>query len=109
MKKTSKKSGKKTNTKATHGQRVSTSLKSQDFREEIGVEHTAHHLAFETVLDGVTLQQSHREPSQPTQIVPQGPLPRPAIVFSEGHIEYPVHRLDPPVSTHRFPEPLAAQ
>ena len=49
----------------THGQRVSNSLKSQDFREEVCVQHAADHLAPDAVLDGVTLQQGHREASEP--------------------------------------------
>jgi PD-(D/E)XK nuclease superfamily len=49
----------------TQGQRVSNSLKSQDFREEAGVQHTADHLAPDAVLDGVTLQKTHREATEP--------------------------------------------
>ena len=48
-----------------HGQCVSNSLKGQDFREEVGIQHTADHLAPDAVLDGVTLQESHREASEP--------------------------------------------
>ncbi|MCA1695303.1 MAG: beta-lactamase family protein, partial [Actinobacteria bacterium] len=41
----------------THGQRVSMLLKTQDFRKELGVHHTAHHLAAEAVVDGMALQE----------------------------------------------------
>jgi hypothetical protein len=45
------------------GQRISMSLKSQDFREERRVHHTTDHLASEAVFDGMTLQQGHRKAS----------------------------------------------
>src|SRR5262245_66065614 len=84
----------------TQGQRVSNSMKSQDFREEVGVHHTPEHLAPEAVLDGVSLQECDREASEPAEVIGQSPLARAAVVLPEGHVQHPVQRLDPPV-----PEP----
>src|SRR4051795_2292481 len=85
------------------------SLKSQDFREELGVHQAADHLAPEAVVDGMTLQERHREAPQPTEIVAQRPLARAAVVLAEGHVQHPVHRLDAPMATNRLAEPLAAE
>ena len=46
---------------------------------------------------------------KPTQVVAQSPLSRPAVVLAKVHIQHPVHRLDPPVASHRLRETLAAQ
>lgn len=40
----------------SQGQRISMSLQSQDFREELGVHQAAEHLAANAVVDGMTLQ-----------------------------------------------------
>src|SRR6478736_3399848 len=85
------------------------SLKSQDFREELGVHQAADHLAAKAVVDGMTLQERHREAPQPTEIVAKRPLARAAVVLTEGHVQHPVHRLDPPVPAHRLAEALAAE
>lgn len=45
------------------GQRISISLNSQYFREELGIHHAPNHLAAEAIFDGMTLQQSDREAS----------------------------------------------
>jgi Transposase DDE domain len=91
------------------GQRISMLLKSQDFREEGRVHHAPHHLAAETVFDRMTLQERHGEASQPTQVVAQRAFTGATVVFSEVHIQHPVHRLDAPVAAHRFAETLAAE
>src|SRR5262245_1757374 len=85
------------------------SLKGQDFREELGVHQAAEHLAPEAVVDGMALQERHREAPQPAEIVAQRSLPRAAVVLAEGHVQYPVHRLDAPMATNRLAEPLAAE
>src|SRR3954453_17033758 len=85
------------------------SLKSEDFREELGVHHAPDHLAAEAVFDRMTLQKSHREPPQPAQIVAESPFPRAAVVLAKVHIQHPVHRLDPPVAADRLAETLAAE
>jgi ribosomal protein L11 methylase PrmA len=48
---------------APHGQRISNSLKSEDFREEGRIQHTTDHLASKAVVYGMTLQERHREAS----------------------------------------------
>src|SRR3982751_5383729 len=85
------------------------SLKSQDFREELGIHHAAHHLAAEAVLDGMTLQKGHREAPEPTEIVAQRALARATVVLAEVHVQHPVHRLDAPMATNRLTETLAAE
>src|SRR3954470_5448971 len=84
-------------------------LKSQDFREEVRVHHAPHHLTAEAVLDRMTLQERHCEAPQPTQVIAERALAGAAVVLAEGHVEHPVHRLDPPVTAYRLAEALAAE
>jgi hypothetical protein len=46
-----------------HGQGISNSLKSVDFREEGSIQRTTDHLAAKAVVYGMTLQERHREAS----------------------------------------------
>jgi ABC-type transport system involved in multi-copper enzyme maturation permease subunit len=48
---------------APQGQRISISLNSKHFREELSIHHAPNHLAAEAIFHGMTLQQSHREAS----------------------------------------------
>src|SRR5262249_11516466 len=91
------------------GPRLSMLLESHDFPEAGRVHHAPHHLAAEAVPDRMTLQKRHREAPQPTQVVAQRALAGAAVVLAEGHIQHPVHRLDPPVTAHRLAEALAAE
>src|SRR4051812_18785663 len=75
------------------GQRVSNSLKSQDFGEEVRIHQAADHFAPDTILDGVTLEQRHREAAQPAQVVPQRALPGAAVILAEVDVQDPVQRL----------------
>src|SRR5262245_51638746 len=84
-------------------------LKSQDFREKLRVHQAPDHLAAKAVVDGMTLQERHREAPEPAEIVAQCPLARAAVVLAEGHVQHPVHRLDAPMTTNRFAEALAAE
>ena len=57
----------------------------------------------------MTLQQPHRKSTQPTQIIPHHTLPRPVIVLSKCHIQYPMHGLDSPMASDCLRESLSAQ
>ena len=57
----------------------------------------------------MALQQRHGEPAQPAQVVAEGAFAGATVVFAEGHVEHPVHRLDAPVAPHRLAESFAAQ
>ena len=76
---------------------------------EVGIVGAAQEIAAKAVVDGMTLHQSNREASQPTQIVGQGSLASTAVVFAESHVQGPVHRLDAPVFSYRFGETFATQ
>ena len=91
------------------GQRVSMSLKCQDFRQERRVHQAADHLATEAVFDRMTLEEGDREALEPAEIVAQCGLPGATVVLAEVHVQYPVHRLDPPMTAHRLAESLAAE
>src|SRR4051794_5363894 len=93
----------------THGQRVSTSLKRQDFREELRVHHAPGHLAAKAILDRVTLQEGHREAPQPAQIVAQSAFSYAAVILAEVHVQHPVHRLDAPMAADGLAETFAAE
>src|SRR5674476_411986 len=90
-------------------QRTSNSLKSQDFRKEVGVHHAPDHLSPKAVLDGMTLEKCHRESPQPTEIVAQRSFANATVVLAKVHVQHPVHRLDPPMTPNRFAESLAAE
>src|SRR5262245_12740221 len=85
------------------------SLNSQDFREELRVHQAADHLAAEAVVDGMALQEAHREAPQPAQIIAQRALARAAVVLAEVHVQHPVHRLDAPMTADRLAESLTAE
>src|SRR5437763_14298972 len=84
------------------------SLKSQDFREELGVHHAADHLAAEAVVDGMTLQKGHCEAPQPTEIVAQRSLTRTTVVLAKVDVQDPVHRLAPLIDAYRLADTPAA-
>src|SRR5674476_220046 len=90
-------------------QRTSNSLKSQDFRKEVGVHHAPDHLSPKAVLDGMTLEKCHCKSPQPTEIVAQRSLASATVVLAKIHVQHPVHRLDSPMTANRFAEPLAAE
>src|SRR5438445_615028 len=97
------------NRRRDQGQRISMWLKSKDFRQEVRVHHAAEHLSTKAVLDGMTLEQRHREASQPTEIVAECSLSRPALILAKGYVQHPVHRLDAPMAPDRFAESLATE
>ena len=53
--------------------------------------------------------QRDGEAAQPTEIVSQRAFAGSAVVFAEGDVQGPVHRLDGPVAANRFAETLAAE
>ena len=57
----------------------------------------------------MALQKAHGEASQPAQIVAKRSLACAAVVLAKVHIQYPVHRLDAPVTADRLAESLAAE
>src|SRR5574339_585744 len=91
------------------GQRVSMSLRCQDFRQERRVHQATDHLAAEAVFDRMTLEKGDREASQPAKIVAQCALAGATVVLAEVHVQHPVHRLDAPMTAHRLAETLAAE
>ena len=84
-------------------------MNRQHFGKELRVHHAPNHLAAEAVLDGMTLEQRHREASQPAQIVAKRSFTCAAVVLAKVHIQHPVHRLDAPMTANRLAESLAAE
>ena len=57
----------------------------------------------------MTLEESHGEATQPTEIVAQGAFPCATVVLAKGHVQDPVHRFDAPVPANCLREAFAAQ
>src|ERR687886_219507 len=57
----------------------------------------------------LALQESHREASQPAQIVAQGAFSAAAVILAEVPAQHPVHRLDAPMAANGLAETFAAE
>src|ERR1700719_1167365 len=56
----------------------------------------------------MTLEQADGEAAEPREIIRQGAFARAAVIFSEGHIQHPVHGFNAPVAANGFRESFAA-